>query len=250
MGNLIECLLQSQFWLLLYVGMIDLADEQMNFGAEFPCSQDEHQLLQSDNDQHIQLKPIHNTNLSKDVENSLDQKQLPSNHLGQPQFNPLSHAAMESHSSSNVFQQCQLNIPNAHLVNAVVNFMSNNLNQNQSCQSVPSNVNELFSIQSNEMNNQCDDAIVDSFSSMSISSGPILDSQFAVEMCGDFIKHLDNNGGETIVVSNDQNCMPTANEQMANFCTNEDSVRRSECYQSFGAENIGWDCITSCNPIV
>lgn len=131
----------------------------------------------------------------------------------QPQFNSINHSPMTSpQDAANILNhQYQLNIPNATLVDAVLSFMDNNSNQNeQNQQHKDRNMEEILLNHNldhadrldNETGTNNDDVILDSFSGMSISSGPILDSQFAIEMCSDFIRHLDNNGGETMVRSN------------------------------------------------
>lgn len=174
----------------------------------------------------------------------------------QPLFNSTNNVPMESHS-----QQYQLNISNATLMDATVNFNSNNPNQVH--QSEQNDVNQTFLTRNYEQPNQMDndvnpvkdDGIIDSFSSMSISSGPILESEFAVEMCSDFIKLLDNNGGETIVASNNQRCVPHVNEQIMNFCPKEQCI---ECSKSDTIgnmnENIGtnyqWNHTTPCNTVI
>lgn len=221
--------------------------ELLNFGRDIPSAssipnQVEHQ-PQFDNTDYIEMKSFCDANISNQVQSLSDQKQpstllasnIPiSDNLDQPQFNLLNNAPVQSNPDTNVlYQQCQLNIPNATLVNAVVNFMCNNPNQNGQ-----NNVNQIFSNQANGVNSVNDETINDSFSSMSISSGPILDSQFAIEMCGDFIKHLDNNGGETIIATNNQSSMPAANEQIMNYCANTEFIRCAERDPSLTTENI------------
>lgn len=204
----------------------EITDESMyellNFSVDTTSTnvtptQAQHQ-PQLDNISYIKMTSVHDTNISDQVN---DLQQQPSTSISpfvpisdnshQPQFNPKNHMLMESHQDANILnQQYQFNIPNATLVDAGVNFMGNNSNQNLQTNE-QNNQNETFLNQTIDVASQIDneadtvnddDIILDSFSSMSISSGPILDSKFASEMCSDFIKHLDNNGGETMV-SND-----------------------------------------------
>lgn len=209
--------------------------ELLNFSVDIPSTSAVEHQPQFDNTSYIKMTSFHHdTNVSDQVKDPQHEQQSPksispnipiSDNSHQPQFNSINHVLMESHQDANILnQQYQLNIPNDTLADAVVNFMSNNSNQNQ--QNVQKNVNEIFpnhsidqakQIDNDDANTVNDDVILDSFSSMSISSG-LVDSQFAVEMCGDFIKHLDNNGGETIVANNNQSYLPNTNEQIMNFC--------------------------------
>lgn len=151
-----------------------------------------------------QYLPEQQQSLTPTPQNILDS--LCQSHINSisPNHFPISPSAQFVNICNN--HQYQLNIPNTSLVNAVINFMGNNSNQTE--QNPACRENKLEENSMNYLNldhahqvvidNNNDDVILESFSSMSISSGPILDSQFAVEMCRDFIKHLDNNGGEVI----------------------------------------------------
>lgn len=238
--------------------------EQLNFGViDIPSgsvipAQVEHQ-PQFDNADCIKIKSFHDTNISSLVKNLSHQKQPPispnmpsSDNSHQPYFNSINHVPMEPHLDGNILnQQYQLNIPNTTLVDAVVNFMSNNPNHQTGQNLGQNNTNGIFLDRNIDQANQIfngvnDDVIVESFSSMSISSGPILDSQFAVEMCSDFIKHLDNNGGETIIASN--------NNQLMNFFPNEEFINCGKSNTLLATENITnkcqWNYMTPCNTIV
>lgn len=246
----------------------------LNFCSDMPSTsvtpsvaptQVEHQ-PQFDNADYIGMISFHDTNLSNQMKDLSHQKLPPmsippskpiSDNSQQTYLQPIHHVPMEPHLGANFLnQQQQLNIPSATLLDAIVNFMSNNPNQNH--QNGQNNVNELFLDQANQIDNGVktanDDAIVDSFSSMSISSGPILDSQFAVEMCSDFIKHLDNNGGETIVTINNQSCMPNCNEQIMNICQNGEFINCGKSEMTMATENIAdeiqWNYMTPCNTII
>lgn len=208
--------------------------ELLNFSVDTPSAsmtstQVQHQ-PQFDNTVYIKTTSFNDTNISDQVKDP-QHKQLPPastspsipilDNSQHPQFNPIKDANI-------LHQQYQLNILNGALVDAAVNFMSNNSNQDRQ-KNEQNNAKEIFLNRNidqanqfdNEANTVNEDVILDSFSSMSISSGPILDSQFAVEMCSYFIKHLDNNGGETMVANDNQSYLPNSNEQIMNFFANE-----------------------------
>lgn len=236
--------MQQQNGSLLRKSAVESMYELLHLSPDAPSTsvtptQVQHQ-PQFDNTIYIKTTSFNDTNILDQVNDLQYKQQTPISLSQHQQFNPINE--MESHQDANILnQQYQLNIPNAVLVDAVVNFMSENSNQDHQ-KNEQKNANEIFlnhnTDQANQIDNEVntvnDDVILDSFSSMSISSGPILDSQFAVEMCSDFIKHLDNNGGETMAAS----YLPNPNEQIMNFCANEQYIKCDRSDTLLATENI------------
>lgn len=228
--------------------------ELLNFSVDTPSTSVTQTHIrhqpQFKNTDYTEMTSFHDANISDQVNDSQRKQQqfAPMDNLDRPQFNPINHVKLDSHQDTNILnQEYQLNIPNDKLVDAVVNFVNNISNQNQQ-KNEQKNVNEIFLNHNVDLANQIeneaiaindDDVVLDSFSSMSISSGPILDSQFAVEMCSDFIKYLDNNGGDTVFASdNNQIYLPNPNEQIMNFSANDQYIKRIKSDTLLATENI------------